>query len=253
VIEMRRQTLLLTAGLLLGLLGAGLTFTYVRGVEGRAASKSEMVTAYAARETIPAGIPASSVAGFVEQTDVPRAYLAPGALTTLNGIDGQFTVRRILPGQTLTATDFGTVGASRGQLPIPKGYEAVAIATSLDGGLAHYAAPGDRVTIYATFRQPVPTTRKLLANVLVIATEPNPEAANELTGTQPGSVNSLLFVLAVTPQQAGRLIFGQRMGEVSLTLIPEGQESPEPGDAASTDATAGLSRALAPESFQGQL
>jgi pilus assembly protein CpaB len=252
VIEMRRQTLLLTAGLLLGILGAVLTFVYVHGVEGRASSKSEMVSAYVARTAIAAGIPGSAIAEQIEEKQVPREYLAPGALGTLDEVGGKFTLRTIVPGQTLTASDFGSVGQSRGRLPIPKGYEAVAIATSLDGGVGEYAAPGDRVTVYATFRQPIPTTRKLLSNVLVIATQVNPEAADKLTGAQPGAGGTLLFVLAVTPQQAGKLIFGQRMGEISLTLIPEGQKSPDPTDD-TPDATAGLARALAPVTFQGEL
>jgi Flp pilus assembly protein CpaB len=249
---MRRQTLLLTAGLLLGLMGAGLTFTYVKGVEGRAASKSEVVTAYVATEAISAGTPGSAIAAQIEEKDIPRAYLAPGALTSLDSVHGQYTTRAVLPGQTLTASDFGTVGQTRGRLPIPKGYEAVSLATTIDGGVASYAAPGDRVTVYATFRQPVPTTRKLLSNVLVIATTANPDSGDKLTGTQPGN-GQLLFVLAVTPGQAGKLIFGQRLGEVSLTLIPEGQQSPEPGAADGTDATGGLSGALAPLTYQGQL
>ncbi|MEX2458021.1 MAG: Flp pilus assembly protein CpaB [Actinomycetota bacterium] len=244
---MRRQRVLLTGGLLLGLLGAALTFTYVRGVEGRATSGSEMVTAYVATATIPAGTPGSQIGELTTTKRFPRAYLQPNALGELGAVDSQFTLRQITQGQTLTQTDFGEVGASAGRLPIPRGHEAVAIATTLDGGLGEYAQPGDRVTVYATFRQPVPSTRKLLSNVLVIATRANPEAGDRLTGTPPGSTGQLLFVLAVTPKQAGKVIFGQRLGEVSLTLIPEGQTSPDPDDPASPDdATAGLSRSLLP-------
>lgn len=250
---MRRQTLFLTAGLVLGLLGAGLTFTYVKAVENRAESKSELVTAYVAKEPIPAGTPGKAVATLIEEREIPRAYLAPAALESIDTVGAQYTLRQILAGETLTANDFGTVGQSEGRLPIPKDHEAVAIATTLDGGLGQYATPGDRVSVYATFRQPVPTTRKLLSNVLVIATQANPDAGSKLTGPPPGSTGSLLFVLAVTPQQAGRLIYGQRMGEVSLTLIPEGQTSPAPGGGTPADATGGLARSLAPLTYQGEI
>jgi pilus assembly protein CpaB len=247
---MRRQSMLLTGGLLLGLLGAALTFTYVKAVEGRAASKSETVTAFVARESIPAGTPGSAIEALVERRDIPRAYLQPGALENIASVASQFSLRTVAPGQTLTANDFGKVGATRGRLPIPKGHEAIAIATTLDGGLGQYAQPGDRVSVYATFRSPVATTRKLLSNVLVIATQANPEAGSTLTGPPPGSTGQLLFVLAVTPQQAGKVIFGQRMGEVSLSLIPEGQNSPDPAEGeAVDDATSGLSKSLRPESF----
>jgi pilus assembly protein CpaB len=246
---MRRQSMLLIGGLVLGLLGATLTFAYVRNVEGRAASKSEVVTAFVAREPIAAGTPGSALSEVIEEKDIPRAYLQPGALEDIGTVVDQFTTRTIVPGQTLTTTDFGQVGQSEGRLPIPKGHEAVAIATTLDGGLGQYATPGDRVSVYATFKQgAVPTTRKLLSNVLVIATQANPEATNPATGIAPGSASGqLLFVLAVTPQQAGKLIYGQRMGEVSLTLIPQGQVSPEPG---ADDATGGLAVSLNP---QGQI
>ncbi len=244
---MRRQSMLLIGGLVLGLLGATLTFAYVRNVEGRAASKSEMVTAFVALEPIAAGTPGSVIVDVTEEKEIPRAYLQPGALEDLAAVTEQFTTRTIVPGQTLTTSDFGQVGESEGRLPIPKGHEAVAIATSIDGGLGQYAQPGDKVSVYATFKQGVATTRKLLSNVLVIATQANPQAGDKLTGVSPGTTTGLLFVLAVTPQQAGKLIYGQRMGEVSLTLIPEGQISPDP-DAA--DATGGLAVSLNP---QGQI
>jgi pilus assembly protein CpaB len=245
---MRRQSTLLIGGLVLGLVGFILTFAYVRNVQGKAASNSEVVTAFVASEAIPAGTPGSVISEVVEEKDIPRAYLQPGALVDdLSAVIEKFTIRQIVPGQTLTATDFGQVGESEGRLPIPKGHEAVAIATSLDGGLGQYAQPGDKVSVYATFRQGTPTTRKLLSNVLVIATQANPQVGDKLTGVAPGTTTGLLFVLAVTPQQAGKLIFGQRMGEVSLTLIPEGQVSPDPDPA---DATGGLAVSLNP---QGQI
>ena len=44
------------------------------------------------------------------------------------------------------------------------------------------------MTVYATFKQTNnPTTRKLLSNVLVIATQANPETVDRLTGTAPGT------------------------------------------------------------------
>ena len=103
-----------------------------------------MVTAFVAREPIPAGTPGSVISELIEEKDIPRAYLQPGALEDLAAVTDQFTTRTIMPGQTLTTSDFGQVGETEGRLPIPKGHEAVAIATSLDGGLGNTPSPATR-------------------------------------------------------------------------------------------------------------
>jgi pilus assembly protein CpaB len=223
---MRRQRMLFTGGLLLGLLGAALTLTYVRGVEARARSKGEMVPAYVATQSIPAGTSGSVLTDLVERRDIPKAYVAPGAVGSIDQVAGEFALREIPAGDTLTAGDFGTAGETVSRLAIPRGYEAVAVATTVDGGLAEYAAPGDTVSVYATFRGPHPITRKILANVTVLATRPNPEQAPKITGGASPNGTQLL-VLALKPKQAQRLVFGQELGSLWFSLVPQGQTSPE--------------------------
>lgn len=222
----RRQRVLLAGGLVVGLLGAGLVFAYVRGLEGRTTAGTELIPVFVADETILAGTLGSEVEGMVTQTEVPERYAAPAAVTEIAAILQQVTVERIDPGETLTATQFATAGSTRGRLPIPKGREAMAMAINLDPGVAGYVAPGDHVSIYVTYRRGDGFTEKILSNVEVLAVEANTSsAAQRLTGSTGATANRLLFILALTPQEAAKLIHGKELGSLWLTLVPQGQRS----------------------------
>jgi Flp pilus assembly protein CpaB len=222
--QMRRQTVQLLGGVLLGLLGAGLVFMYVRGVQSRSEGQ-ETRAVYVAHEVIGAGTAAVSLADLVASEDVAADLAPEGALTDLEEIRGHFSTEEIQPGETLMRSMFATAGTTEaGALAIPKGREAMAITATIDGGLAQYAAPGDHVSVYATFEnREVDVTQKILADVPILATEPGEgNAAQELTG----SANQLVFVLALTPDEAGRLVFAKETGSIWMTLVPEGQKSP---------------------------
>lgn len=213
---MRRQTMLVAGGLILGLFGAALVLSYVKSVERRSPSGSQVIPVYVATRTIPAGTPGSSVDSMVKLDRVPQRYAAPRAITDLGPYAGQFTTHEIQAGATLTAFDFASFGASRGKLPIPKGHEAVAVAVPLDTGLAYYAAPGDRVNVYATNRSTGGETRQILRNIKVLATQPNPTKTS-----QAGASTNLVFVLAVTRGEAQALINAKQTASIWLSLVPE--------------------------------
>ncbi|MGH2740428.1 MAG: Flp pilus assembly protein CpaB [Actinomycetota bacterium] len=228
---MQRQSVLLVGGLVLGLLGGSLVFAYVRNLESRAEAEGEPIRVLVAEETIAAGTSGSAIADLVRTIEVPRRYAAPGAVTDLKRVADQWTVEQIEAGETITASQFAEAGSTAGRLPIPEGEEAVSVAVSLEQGLAQYAAPGDIVSVYSTFRTGQESfTRKILAAVEVLATSANPQsAAQRLTGTS-GVGSQLVFVLSVTPREASRLVFAQELGSIWFTLVPEGQQSPRVPD-----------------------
>lgn len=222
---MPRQSKLLAAGLALGLFGAGLVLAYVKGVEGDAGGGAK-VTALVALEPIPAGTAASALDGKVEEVELPERYARPGALEDLTSVQGQVTTRRLSTGDGLAGDDFAAAGQTKGALPIPAGKEAVAVPVTLDGSVARYPVPGDHVNVFATFKTGTGVTRKMLSNVEVLATDPQGGGGN----------GTLVYLLAVTPEEAPQVVFGKELGTISLTLVPEGQESPEVGDVTMGDA-----------------
>lgn len=219
---MRRQSLLLAGGLILGLFGAALVLGYVKSVESRAPSGSKPINVYLATRTIPAGTSGIGVGAMVRRDRVPARYAPPGAIVDLRPFAEQFTTEQIEAGETLALRQFAAFGASRGRLPIPKGHEAVAVQVPLDSGVALYARPGDRVNVYATVRGPKGSTTRILSEVEVLATQANPaDAPVRPRALGAGPASTLMFVLAVTREEASRLIDAKVGSTIWLSLVPQ--------------------------------
>ena len=239
---MRRPPIILCTGLVLGLLGATLVLGYVRNIESRADAAEEMATVVVATAAIPTGTAAGDAAGLVSATKVPARYARPGAITALDTVAGQFTVRRVEAGETLAARDFASAATTAGALAIPAGREAMAVAVGIDGGVGRYPRPGDKVSVYATFTQPAPLTQKILSDIQVLANQPAGSATGRLESTDGVAAptgNQLVYLLAVTPDEASQLVHGAQTGEIWLTLVPEGQPSPPVADVGPPASTGG--------------
>ena len=225
----KRPPIVLFSGLVLGLLGAALVMGYVRNVEARAGADEEMTTVLVASGAIPTGLAAGDAAAMATVEKVPARFARPGAIASLDEVEGQFTVRRVEAGETLSARDFASAATTAGALAIPAGREAMAVAVSIDGGVGRYPRPGDKVSVYATFKQGTATTQKILSDIQVLATQPAGSATGRLEPGQTDAAASgsqLVYLLAVTPDEATHLVHGKQTGEIWLTLVPEGQGSP---------------------------
>ena len=227
---MKRPPLILFSGLVLGLLGAALVMGYVRNVESRAGAAEEMTTVLVASSAIPTGTAADQAKGMATSAKVPARYARPGAIRDIEDVAGQFTVRRVEPGETLSARDFASAAKTAGALAIPAGREAVAVAVGIDGGVGRYPRPGDKVSVYATFKQGTALTQKILSDIQVLATQPAGSATGRLdagsTDAAAAAGSQLVYLLAVTPDEATHLVHGKQTGDIWLTLVPEGQPSP---------------------------
>ena len=226
----KRPPIILISGLVLGLLGAALVMGYVRNVESRAGAAEQLTTVMVASSAIPTGTAAADAAAMATPSKVPARYARPGSIAELDAVAGQFTVRRIEPGETLSTRDFASAAKTAGALAIPAGREAVAVAVPLDGGVGRYPRPGDKVSVYATFKEGGASTHKILGDIQVLATQPAGSATGRLdaggTDAAAAAGSQLVYLLAVTPEEATHLVHGRQNGDIWLTLVPEGQPSP---------------------------
>ena len=218
----RRPRALLILGCALGLLGAALVLVAVRSASPASAGGPSAVVWVASRD-LPGGTPGADVRAALERRRVPAAYARPGAVADPTALDGRFLTAPLAAGDTLTERDLAAAGATKGRLPVPAGMEAVAVAATPEGAAGRYAEPGDSVNVYATFTNNGGVTRRILSGATVLATEAE-------GGTAAGPAAGVVYLLAVTPDQAPRLVFGQELGKVRLTLVPEGQIAPTGSD-----------------------
>ena len=223
---MKRPPIILFSGIVLGLLGAALVLGYVRNVEASAGAADNVTTVMVASRAIPTGTAAGEASAMATATKVPARYARPGAVAELKSLAGQFTVRRIEPGETLSARDFASAAMTTGALAIPAGREAVAVAVGIDGGVGRYPRPGDKVSVYVTYDRGAPLTQKILSDIQVLANQPAGSATGRVSTSQGAADGQLVYLLAVTPDEATHLVHGKQTGKIWLTLVPEGQASP---------------------------
>lgn len=215
----RRPRHLLALGLALGLLGAALVLVAARS---SAPAGGPTVEVWAATRDLPAGTPGAEVVAALEARSLPAAYARPGAVTGPVTAEGRYLTAPLAAGDTLTDGALAAAGDTRGRLPVPTGMEAVAVAATADGAAGRYAAPGDTVNVYATFSADGGLTRRILSGATVLATE--------VHGGDRGTGGAVVHLLAVTPEQAPRLVFGQELGSLRLSLVPAGQTAPTGAD-----------------------
>ena len=243
------KTIAIVVALLLALAATIAIFFYVRGVEERAFEDAELVEVLVAQGPIEAGTTGegASEAGLIGRDSAPRANVPPGAVTSVDQIEGLITLAPILTGEIILRERWGTTAEVAIALDIPEGFEAVAVEVAVPPGVAGYVAAGTQVSILATIEsrvdeepspvvtdeddavpeeEPLPVevrTQYVLQAVEVLAVGQRQVQTEE----QEGTVSSVLMTLAVQPEDAERLVFALENGSLYFTLLPEDAEPVE--------------------------
>lgn len=223
----RRSGTVVAGGIAVALLGMVLVFVYAGRVRAGAGVASAG-TAYVATADIPVGTRWEDMAGMLKKRDVPSDARPATAVSTPTQLNGRSSARSIARGEIVTTTQFNT--SSSGGLDIPPGQNAVTINLGIPQGVARYVQPGAEANVYVTYKQ-LPgasaqdssITKLVLSNVKVLANQPLLTASEQKAGVAP-SAGEILLTLAVTPDQAEKLIFAKENGALWLGLV-------RPGDA----------------------
>ena len=210
---------------------------YLRAVRDDAGG-GERTTVIVAKRDIPASTDLDPLIADAEFTtlEVPEETLIPGVITDIAQLQGQVTAFPILAGEQIsTARLKGPDEAAGGTLGIPEDSQAVSFQLQPFQGVGGVLSQGDHVAIYATFKQPgtnagaevTGVSLTVVSNVLVLRT------ASTVTSTE-GSVAvstaqvPVIVTLALTPQQAQKVLLAQDQGTIWLALLPPGEEGSVP-------------------------
>jgi len=226
---------LVLIAIVLAFLATAGSAVYLQSLKAEINRGSEMVKVLTAQKFISPGVSVEEMLNkdLVSFTPVPRRYLVKGALTDAQGLSQKVLVVPLSKGEQLTDQKIREKSGAGIAFRIPKGMVAVAIPVDEVVGVAGQISVGDKVALIATF-SPGPggadTSRVLLQNVEVLATSVTSGAAGtgQKTGlTQGGSTLAKKTVtLAVTPQDAEKLVFSEEKGHVWVTLQPAGDSQP---------------------------
>lgn len=253
-ISIHKRTAALVLAVLLAALATMALISYVRGLETKAFAGVETVTAFIAKENIPADTPADAAlsSGLIAKTSIPRKVLADGAISNLEQIRGQVAATTIFKGEQIVAGRFAAAADLAGLLPIPAGRQAVTVQTDLPPAVGGFVQPGDHVSVIAKVEVSgteaarvnsslperssavsssatgVTVVHFLLQDVPVLAVGQDvagAPAAKDGDAKADASQSQVMLTLAVSPADAERIAYAVMEGQIYFTLLPKGQDA----------------------------
>jgi pilus assembly protein CpaB len=249
---MTRRILAITIAIMLAALGTAGGLFLVLSADARAQSRiSDPVTVAIAVKRIAVGTTGANVrAGeMVRLEKMPKVSVPSDALAEISPeLDKLVVTSNIAVGQILLAANFGDQSKVTSGLPLPEGKMAVTVETGAPEQVAGYVQAGSQVAIFLTYtvvgadgsRTNIERTRVLLprVEVLAVGTYQQSRATNNATATTSRS-GSVLLTVAVSQEEAERLIEGLSHGTLYLGLLTDSVQVNPGGGVDNTDGGGG--------------
>jgi pilus assembly protein CpaB len=258
---MSRRITAVVAALVIALVGSVAMVAYARAADQRALVGQEAVRAYVAEKEIPAGTTAGQAVkdGSMVQELIARKGVPAEALTSVGGDYAQLVATSaIQPGEIVLQSRFAARGVAQGGLPVPTGLLAVSVSLDDPSHVGSFVTVGSKVAVFDTFnvQEAVKSsltpagdhlqdnhaytraTRLLLPSVEVLAVDDNttvtdgsaPKDKPSGLGAAATQQTTTLLTLAVTQDQAQRLVHGSRTGTLTFALLgPDSHATPGAG------------------------
>lgn len=251
---MARRSVLLAVAVLIALIGTAVIVLYVQGIDKRATEGQELVTVLIATEQIEAGEPVATAqeAGKFDTKEVRRDDVVDGALSSTSSITDLVATGTIYPGEQLIAKKFGTLGDTD-SLVIPEDKMAVSVELTDFERVAGFVNPGNDVSVFVTLTPngaaANPVTRIVLPRSPVLGVGTT-SVTSRTTQTDDGDtateeVARTILTLAVTQDEAEKLVLADRAGDLNFALLTD--------DSKTADNDGAYMKDLFPEVFQGVL
>ncbi|GAA2150405.1 hypothetical protein GCM10009844_31300 [Nocardioides koreensis] len=255
---MARRSILLSVAFAIAALGTAMIILYVQGVDARATEGQQRVAVLTATDVIEPGesVADAQAAGKLEKSEVVRDDMVEGALSSTTSIDDKVALGTIYPGQQIMGQQFGSPG-SEDTLTIPDDKLAVSVELTDPARVAGFVNPGSQVAIFAsgdpelykadgTTQKLSPYTRILLTSVEVIGV--GDTSMSSRTTTEDGKetteqIPRTILTVAVSQEQAERLIYASRNGDLAFALRTDKSKA--------TDNPGVTARDIMPEVFGG--
>ena len=213
----------LCIALLAGGLAALTMYLYVgNAASGTAASASEHVEVVKAAADI---APQSIIKADQLQTELRRARSAPrNAVTSIEDAIGCVALVSLPKGQIIQAEQIAPPSPALGLAHVvPQHMRAITVGLDSISGVAGFLKPGNHVDVLATITEDKTTvTLTVLQDVELLAlgqeSQPTPEDRPKASGKPARVETQPTATLAVTPEQAQRLVLAESKGKLRLAL-----------------------------------
>jgi pilus assembly protein CpaB len=206
---------------------------------GAADATSRVEVHYAAAAVAPGTAWGTALAeGVVRTKQVASASRPVNAVTDPSQLAGRVAAGAIPPGAIVTTDMFSDPQTRIGTVVVAPGKRALSLELEPVAGLSGFAGAGDRIDVYGVAKgdETQAGVRLVLQGVEVLNVN---GAGLPAAQGQPGGPN-LVYLLAVTPVEAERLIYLSEYHDLYFDLVPKGEGPvPTPG-VGSPGALAGL-------------
>lgn len=203
----------------LAVVGAVLLVSYVSGADQRAYAGAKLTQVLVVRSEVAAGTEGAALGSAVSIESIPTAYVADGAVADVKKLAGLVAAVTLEPGEQVLASRFvkpGDFGAGGGTVPIPAGMQEISLAVDLQRVVGGKLAAGDLVGVFAslgTAGDAAATTQLVESQVLVTGVATGQAADSK----EPATQGTVVVSLAVTGEQAGRIVYALEFGHVWLS------------------------------------
>lgn len=250
---MQKQRIILIIGFVLGLAAVVMIKLYldqqrqmIRELETKKIQKEQanQISVLVAKKDIPKG--ATIDKDLLETSIVPKQYLQPQAVTSLDRVAGMVVVVPIGKDEqiTLSKLKWPKEETSKGgslSMSTPVGKRAITISVDNVSSLLGMIKPGDYVDVISTMSIPVPTqdgklvgqatVMPLFQNVLILAVGQEfgaSSAAADRYKKEEKKEGVALITLALSPQEANLISFVQEQGKIRLVLRSPADSQSQP-------------------------
>jgi Flp pilus assembly protein CpaB len=215
----KRSNLIVTIGLAVFVAGAVATFLIVRNDDASAGSGNGTPVLYAA-QAIPSGTAGGDAVdqGLVKSRTVDIESKPANALSDPSQLVGKTAVAGVPEGALLTEDQFTVPQTRQGTLRIPDGKTALALQLGWVQGAGGFVASGDRIDIFGVVKDGpgAPSAKLIMQNTEVL----NVNVSGQTAAGQPVSSDTKpIFLLAVTPQEAERLVYLTSFQQLYFSLV----------------------------------
>lgn len=233
---MKTRILILAAAVVLGLFAAMGAGRYLDAERDRLVRGNEMVTVLVASQDLPTGMTASEIIdkNYLQQREVPRQFIAAGAISSAAALEGKVVASSVSKDEQITQARFKLPAEVGLASATPDGYLAISLPYDAARGVGGLVKPGDQVAVIGTLEQDdeEPQTKIVISKAKVLAlgqaiqrdqlensgvsTAGNeaPLAAGNAAAEMPATIT-----LALTPEDAEKLVFAQEQGSIWLALF----------------------------------
>ncbi|HVM55009.1 MAG TPA: Flp pilus assembly protein CpaB [Acidimicrobiales bacterium] len=218
----KTSNLLVLVGLLAFLLGSGLVISVLQRERRDSAPPPASAAVLVARQAIPAGTAADEAvaAGTIVRREVDDDARPATALASLSELSGRTIDVDVAAGEPLVTSHLRPLTLRAGAIEIPPGKQGVAVQLGFVAGGAGYVGRGDFVNLYGNV---VPSeaegtvTKLVLGNIEVLDVSSEIAPRRDIGDERPTG-SALTYLLALTPEEAERVIFLSANGELWVAL-----------------------------------